>query len=128
MQFPDLHHAGLLKRYGFLWITLTLFLVSITGHWVFGWYAFVNEAKAQGQPVEVGAYVIEMMRDTLENWQSEFLQLIWQVAGLAFLFYVGSSQSREGDDRLEAKVDFLLEQTEEGRQKKEELDRTFFRK
>ena len=49
-----------------------------------------------------------MMRDTLENWQSEFLQLIWQVGGLAFLLYVGSPQSKEGDDRVEAKIDEIL--------------------
>jgi hypothetical protein len=49
-----------------------------------------------------------MMRDTLENWQSEFLQLIWQVGGLALLLYVGSPQSKEGDDRVEAKIDAIL--------------------
>jgi Domain of unknown function (DUF6766) len=31
-----------------------------------------------------------MLRDTLENWQSEFLQLLWQVTGLAILLHVGS--------------------------------------
>lgn len=41
-----------------------------------------------------------MSRDTLENWQSEFLQLVWQVAGLTYLLYVGSPQSKEEDDRL----------------------------
>jgi hypothetical protein len=50
-----------------------------------------------------------MMRDTMENWQSEFLQLIWQVAGLAFLLYIGSPQSKEGDDRKEEKLDYIVE-------------------
>jgi hypothetical protein len=49
-----------------------------------------------------------MGRDTLENWQSEFLQLIWQVAGLAFLLYIKSPQSKEGDDRKEEKLDAIL--------------------
>jgi hypothetical protein len=39
------------------------------------------------------------LRDTFENWQSEFLQLIWQVAGLTFLWYVGSPQSKEEEER-----------------------------
>lgn len=60
------------------------------------------------QPVEVKGYLVEMGRDTLENWQSEFLQLMWQVAGLAFLFHVGSPQSKEGDDRKEEKIDLIL--------------------
>jgi hypothetical protein len=49
-----------------------------------------------------------MGRDTLENWQSEFLQLLWQVAGLAFFLYLGSPQSREGDERKEEKLDAIL--------------------
>jgi hypothetical protein len=44
----------------------------------------------------------------MENWQSEFLQLIWQVAGLAILWYVGSSQSKEGDERKEEKMDLII--------------------
>jgi hypothetical protein len=31
------------------------------------------------------------------------------VAGLAFLFYVGSPQSKEGDDRKEEKLDYIIE-------------------
>lgn len=58
--------------------------------------------------MRVGEYVVQMTRDTLENWQSEFLQLLWQVAGLALLLHVGSPQSKEGDDRMEAKIDAIL--------------------
>ncbi|WP_225040515.1 DUF6766 family protein (plasmid) [Rhizobium sp. T1470] len=50
----------------------------------------------------------ELARDTFENWQSEFLQLMWQVMGLAYFLYVGSPSSKENDDRLEAKIDELL--------------------
>lgn len=96
------------KQYGYAWVTLGFFLISIVGHWLFGWFAYVNEQQALSQPVEASGYVIEMMRDTLENWQSEFLQLLWQVGGLALLLYVGSPQSKEGDDRVEAKVDEIL--------------------
>jgi hypothetical protein len=96
------------KRFGFAWVTGALFVITLSGHWVFGWFAYVNEQQALQQPIELGAYTIQMMRDTLENWQSEFLQLIWQVAGLAILLHVGSPQSKEGDDRMEAKIDAIL--------------------
>jgi hypothetical protein len=75
---------------------------------IFGWFAYVNEQLAHQQPVKIGDYTVQMMRDTLENWQSEFLQLLWQVAGLAILLHVGSPQSKEGDDRMEAKIDAIL--------------------
>jgi hypothetical protein len=97
------------KRYGFAWVTGGFFLISLVGHWVFGWFAFVNEQRAHQQPIQVSEYVVEMTRDTLENWQSEFLQLLWQVGGLAILLHVGSPQSKEGDDRVEAKIDYILQ-------------------
>jgi hypothetical protein len=95
-------------RYGFAWVTGGFFVITLAGHWLFGWFAYVNEQLAHNQPVEFASYTVEMMRDTLENWQSEFLQLVWQVAGLAMLLHVGSPQSKEGDDRVEAKIDAIL--------------------
>ncbi|MCK1636623.1 MULTISPECIES: DUF6766 family protein [unclassified Bradyrhizobium] len=95
-------------RYGFAWVTGALFLITLTGHWIFGWYAYANEQLALKQPVEISDYTMQMMRDMLENWQSEFLQLLWQVAGLAILLHVGSPQSKEGEDRIEAKIDAIL--------------------
>lgn len=59
-------------------------------------------------PVQFNDYLVLMGRDTLENWQSEFLQLLWQVGGLAVLLYHGSPQSSEGDERKEAKLDAIL--------------------
>lgn len=96
------------RRYGFAWVTLGFFLVSFLGHWIFGWATYVDEQRTSGLPVQVRDYLSLMMRDTLENWQSEFLQLLWQVGGLALLLYVGSPQSKEGDDRMEAKIDELF--------------------
>lgn len=99
---------GIFKKYGFGWITLVLFAASFLGHWTFGWFAYVDEQQTHGAPIEMSGWLIEMGRDTFENWQSEFLQLLWQVAGLTFLLFVGSPQSKEEDDRLEEKLDLIL--------------------
>lgn len=98
----------LFGRYGYVWVTLVLFLGSLAAHWMFGWEAYVDEQVAHGQAVTFTPYAFEMLRDTFENWQSEFLQLLWQVGGLAFLLCVGSPQSKEGADRMEAKLDAIL--------------------
>jgi len=96
------------SRYGFAWVTGTLFVFTLVGHWIFGWFAYVDEQQNLHAPISASGYTVQMMRDTLENWQSEFLQLVWQVAGLAMLLHVGSPQSKEGDDRMEAKIDAIL--------------------
>jgi hypothetical protein len=96
------------KKYGFAWVTLGFLVISLVGHWLFGWFAYVDEQTALHAPVQVAGYIIEMLRDTFENWQSEFLQLLWQVVGLTVLLYVGSPQSKESEDRSEEKLDAIL--------------------
>jgi hypothetical protein len=98
-----------MKRYAYAWITLSFFLVSAGLHWAFGWFAFVDDARDHGVAPQVGPWLVIMGRDTFENWQSEFLQLLWQVVGLAYFLYVGSPASKENDDRTEAKLDALLQ-------------------
>lgn len=121
--------TNIFQKYGYVWVTLALFLFSLFGHWMFAWYAYQEEQYAHNQPVEVKNYIIETSRDTLENWQSEFLQLIWQVAGLAFLLYIGSPQSKEGDDRKEAKLDAILKAVDKqnGETTIKKLDKEFIR-
>lgn len=118
-----------MKNYAYAWITVAFFLVSIVLHWLFGWFAFVDDAKQHGQAVVFASYAITMARDTFENWQSEFLQLLWQVVGLAYFLYVGSPSSKENDDRMEAKIDALLRMQPSGAGERviAELDERYLR-
>lgn len=119
-----------MKKYAYGWITLAFFTISIVLHWGFGWAAYVNEARDHGQAAQLTPYLMEMGRDTFENWQSEFLQLIWQVVGLAYFLYVGSPSSKENDDRMEAKIDALLELVDQQRGSAliEEIDASHLRR
>jgi hypothetical protein len=119
-----------MKRYAYAWITLGFFAVSLGLHWLFGWFTFVDEARDHGVAPELTPYLMVMGRDTFENWQSEFLQLLWQVVGLAYFLYVGSPSSKENDDRMEAKIDALLELVgkERGEALIKEIDDTHLRR
>jgi hypothetical protein len=98
------------KAYSFALVTGALFLFAWIGQAVFQWIEAGNEAAAHGETATAAQFLPRFLAATLENWQSEFLQLVWQAAGLALFYYWGSSQSRDGDERLEAKVDELLRQ------------------
>ena len=120
---------GIFGKYSYAWITLAFFLISFGLHWYFGWHSFVEEAQSHGEVPEAADYLNQMARDTFENWQSEFLQLLWQVVGLAYFLYLGSPSSKENDDRLEAKIDELirLKAGERGDAIIDDIDRRFLR-
>ena len=116
------------KKYAYGWITLGFFLGSFWLHWYFGWQSYVSETAEHGQLPQQSDYLRQMLRDTFENWQSEFLQLLWQVCGLAYFLYIGSPSSKENDDRVEAKIDALLiMQGNKGLEIMETLDRHYLR-
>jgi hypothetical protein len=100
------------RKRGYLWVTLSFFVVSLAIHWTFAWFAYSEEQIEHDQAIELSGYFNQTMRDTMENWQSEFLQLMWQVGGLSFLLYVGSPQSKESEQRLEKKLDAILQKIE----------------
>jgi ferric iron reductase protein FhuF len=96
------------KAYSFGLVTGLFFLLSWAAQFIFQMMEVRNEAQQHGQQFTWSDFFPQFFQSTFENWQSEFLQLIWQAAGLALFYYWGSSQSKEGDDRIEAKVDALL--------------------
>jgi hypothetical protein len=102
-QRPRFH-----KAYSFGLVTGAFFLLSWLGQFLFQMVAVRNEAEQHGQPFTWSDFLPQFFSSTFENWQSEFLQLVWQAAGLALFYFWGSSQSKESDDRLEAKIDALL--------------------
>jgi|SRR5215216_2319551 len=79
-------------------LSLTLgamFVVSWVLQWVF-------------QMLWLGEDFRQFGVSTLENWQSEFLQLLTFVVLTSFLIHRGSHESKDSQDRLERKVDAIL--------------------
>lgn len=98
------------KKHGFAWIMFAIFVGSISVHWVTAYYVYEDEQKQHGQPMLFNGYLMEVTRQTFENIQSEALQLLLQVTLIAYFWYVGSPQSKEGQDRLEEKIDYVAGQ------------------
>ena len=109
-----------------------LFVIHATwlGHGITEWQTFTDDAREHGEEPEVGDFIAEFGQSTLENWQSEFLQLLWQVSGLALLWHVGSPQSKSESDRAEEKLDLILRKLDKENADKEikQLDKEYPKK
>jgi hypothetical protein len=91
---------------------LTLFVLSWVGQLFFEWQVFVDAQRAHSEEAVFWSadFWEAFWQSTLENWQSEFLQVAAFTIGTAYLVYKGSSESPDSEERLEAKLDALLEQ------------------
>jgi hypothetical protein len=81
-----------------------LFFVSWAAQAFAQWQAFKLEQRNHEETVQVGEYLVEFAQATLENWQSEFLQLFSFVVLAALFIHRGSAESRDSEDRIEQMV------------------------
>lgn len=102
------------RNYNLSIVLSVLFLASWAGQAIFEWFVVSNEATNHGQQMTVSDYLTEFGQSTLENWQSEFLQLLTFVVLTSFLIHRGSHESKDGEDemraalaRIEARLDAL---------------------
>jgi low affinity Fe/Cu permease len=97
-----------LHRWGAVWILVVLFIASWAGQFFAQLVEFTNEQAEHGQLFEWAEFWPAFLSSTLENWQSEYLQLACQALLISAFSHVVFRKGNEDADRLEAKVDELL--------------------
>ena len=103
-------------RRGLGYCLAILFVLAWIVHLFTGWQTFVAEQAAHGETAMVwgaNGYVWDWLDSSFENIMSEFLQLAVFVVLTTVLIFEGSAESKDGDERLEAKVDAILKRLDE---------------
>jgi Na+/phosphate symporter len=85
-------------------VLFILFIVSWATQALAQWQEFKNDQLAHDEPVLVRDFLVDFSQATLENWQSEFLQLFSFVTLAALFIHRGSAESRDSEDRIEQMV------------------------
>jgi hypothetical protein len=83
---------------------MILFFSTWIAHFIAEWQVYTDEAFAHGEQTSIGDFLGEFSQSTLENWQSEFLQLFAFVVLAALYVHKGSAESKDSDDRMEASL------------------------
>lgn len=92
-------------RYSLGIVLTALFLGSWVAQGFVGWQEFKADQSEHQQVAQVfGAdgYIWNFGQATLENWQSEFLQLLTFVVLTAYLLYRGSPESKDSDEEMQS--------------------------
>lgn len=98
------------KNFGLSLGFCALFLVSWVAQGFAEWQTYTDEQRDHNEPVEVGDFVSQFSQSTLENWQSEFLQLFSFTVMAAVLIHKGSAESRDSDDLIMASLKRIEDQ------------------
>ena len=92
------------REFGLGLVLMLLFFATWIGQGIAEWQTYTDEQRAHGEPVTAGDFASEFAQSTLENWQSEFLQLFAFVSLAGLYIYKGSAESRDGSDKVEASL------------------------
>jgi hypothetical protein len=87
-----------------------LFFISWIGQALAEWQVFTDQQRDHNQTPEIGDFLSQFSQSTLENWQSEFLQLFSFTVMAAVLIHKGSAESKDGSDRIEAALKRIEDQ------------------
>jgi len=108
--------SGVRKTWANFGLSITfaaLFFISWAAQAVAEWGVYAQEQQAHGEPRVIGDYLVQFGQSTLENWQSEFLQLFSFVVLSALLIHRGSAESKDSDDRMEKKIDDIAKRLDD---------------
>jgi len=105
---------SLFREFGLSMALITLFFASWIGQAITQWQEFTDEQASHGAPAKLGDFMASFGQSTLENWQSEFLQVFVFIVLTTFLVHRKSHESPDTDydteaalRRIEAKLDRL---------------------
>ena len=90
------------REFGLGLCLMVLFFATWVAHGISEWQTYTDEQRAHNESTQVGDFVSEFSSSTLENWQSEFLQLFAFVVLAALYIHKGSAESKDSDEKVEA--------------------------
>ncbi|MEX0834183.1 MAG: DUF6766 family protein [Actinomycetota bacterium] len=101
------------KNFGLSITFAILFLTSWVAQALAEWRVYVDEQGAHGESHGMAGFVVHFGQSTLENWQSEFLQLFSFVVLAALLIHRGSAESKDSNERMVRMLEKLSADVEE---------------
>jgi hypothetical protein len=92
------------REFGLGLSLMILFFGTWVAQGIAQWQTYTDEQLEHGESTQAGDFFSEFAHSTLENWQSEFLQLFAFVVLAALYIHKGSAESKDGDEKLEASL------------------------
>ncbi len=108
------------RDYNLSIVLAILFLTSWALQTWTGWQEYVADQQSHQEAARLlgqDGYIWRWAEATMENWQSEFLQLFTFVILTSFLIHRGSAESKDSDEEMQAalqRIEERLDRMESG--------------
>ncbi len=99
-----------LRRWGAVYVLLILFIGSWLGQFFTQLAEFRNEQAAHASEFAWSDFWPAFLSSTFENWQSEWLQLVFQAILLLGAKHLLFKVDAEDEERMERKLDEIKEE------------------
>lgn len=110
---PDRGRDSHVRRWGAVYILLLLFIGSWLGQFFTQLSEFRSEQAAHKEQFLWSDFMATFFASTFENWQSEWLQLVFQAVLLLGAKHIMFRVDAEDLERIEAKVDRINERLDQ---------------
>ena len=97
-------HRSVWREFSLGLVLMLLFFATWLAHGIAEWQTYTDEQRAHGGSIAAGDFASEFAQSTLENWQSEFLQLFAFVSLAALYIHKGSAESKDSEEKIEASL------------------------
>jgi len=90
-----------------------LFFASFVAHAFAEWGTYAQDQRDHGSKPTFAGYATEFSENTLQNWQSEFLQNMTFIVFAALLIHRGSAESKDGEEQIQAALERIERRIDE---------------
>ena len=95
---------SIIREFGLGVSLMILFFATWIAQGISEWQSYTDQQAEHGEATSAGDFFSEFAQSTLENWQSEFLQLFAFVTLAALYIHKGSAESKDGEDNIQASL------------------------
>jgi hypothetical protein len=84
-----------------------MFIVTFILHVAFGWWQYAAEQAAHGAEATFwgpDGYIAPLGEWTFQNWQSEFMIVLFMILATTRLIHRGSHESKDGTEEMQRSI------------------------
>jgi hypothetical protein len=105
---PTSQLQRLWRDYSLSIVVGALFAASFVLHAIFGWFQYAADQASHGSRAAIwgdDGYAIYFAEWTLQNWQSEFLEVLILIVLTTYLIHKGSHESKDSQDKMQRAIE-----------------------